>query len=385
MSEIKSQAKKMKMKKRAMRKAAHILEICAGGGFWAADFAGRKLGISDMACNMMMPVAAALEKHSDCYMTYDFYPEKASGQNAWTYRTVKADRKMAIVMTGLIKKEKHFTLETVRFYKKVFPGVRVIVSTWYSEDGPELLAVRKEPDCTVVLSEPPRRAGMQNINYQKKAACEGVKKAAELGMEYVLRARSDTRITANGVLTMLRELLEIYSDREMAGQKKRLILFNAYKYYPFQEAQMFYFGHTDDMLAFFGVPDSRGKKNKESVYEDMARGMTYREAFQETTALNYCIIEYARFLGITPQCDTDQWWKFLGERTICLPMGILRPLWLEYDYNHEASDMTWMYRRGITGAAGMDNTMVDFASWLAMRNGEYDKDRHRELADLPMR
>ena len=32
MGEIKSQAEKMKMKKRVMRKAAHILEICAGGG-----------------------------------------------------------------------------------------------------------------------------------------------------------------------------------------------------------------------------------------------------------------------------------------------------------------------------------------------------------------
>lgn len=116
----------------------------------------------------------------------------------------------------------------------------------------------------------------------------------------------------------------------------------------------------------------------------MARGKTYREAFEETNALNYCMIEYARSVGTIPQCDMNVWWRFLGERMICLPLGILRPLWLEYDFNREVSDLTGMYRRGLVVAAGRDNTMVDFGAWLEMRNGRYDTNTYGELVDLPM-
>lgn len=374
----------MREEKRQCAELPKYLKSVWGGVFCIADLAGRKIGMTDMACNMMMPVAAALEKHSDCYMTYDFYPQKASRQNDWSYCCAQEDKDICIIITGLIKRERHFTLETVRFYGKIFPGIHVVVSTWESEDGQELELIRKEANCTVVLSREPEMPGMQNINYQKKSAYMGAKKAAQMGKKYVIRTRSDTRITANGILAMLRELTEWYSNDLSAGQKRRIILFNAYKYYPFMESQMFYFGHVDDMISFWGIVDSAGRKNKETVNWDVARGKTYREAFEETNALNYCMIEYARQVGEVPQCDMDVWWRFLGKRMICLPMGILRPLWLEYDYNHEESDMTWMYRRGLTGAAGRDNTMLDFGAWLAMRNGRYDANTYNELVDLPM-
>lgn len=332
---IEIKARKIAGRKKVMCGLAKVFEIGIGGIFCVADLAGRKIGVTDMVCNMMIPVAAALEKHSDCYMTYDFYPKKASRQNDWSYCCAQEDEDICIIITGLIKKKMHFTLETVRFYGKIFPGILVVVSTWESEDGPELELIRREANCTVILSREPEIPGMQNINYQKKSAYMGAKKAAQMGKKYVIRTRSDTRITANGVLTMLRELTNEYSKDMPLGQKKRIVLFNTFKYCPFLESQLFYFGHVDDMISFWGVSDSIGKKNKENVNWDMARGKTYREAFEETNALNYCMIEYARSVGTIPQCDMNVWWRFLGERMICLPLGILRPLWLEYDFNRE--------------------------------------------------
>ena len=112
----------------------------------------------------------------------------------------------------------------------------MVVSTWESEDGPELELIRREANCTVILSREPEIPGMQNINYQKKSAYMGAKKAAQMGKKYVIRTRSDTRITANGVQTMLRELTNEYSKDMPLGQKKRIVLFNTFKYCPFLES-----------------------------------------------------------------------------------------------------------------------------------------------------
>lgn len=41
---------------------------------------------------------------------------------------------LAIVMQGPIRKEENFTYNTVKYYRHMYPNVKVIVSTWIDED-----------------------------------------------------------------------------------------------------------------------------------------------------------------------------------------------------------------------------------------------------------
>lgn len=75
-----------------------------------------------------------------------------------------------IVTQGPIRNQEDFTLETVRFHKKVFPKVLIIVSTWEGEDT---LKIEKEIGCAVVKSKLPIKSGISNIDYQAYSSYAG--------------------------------------------------------------------------------------------------------------------------------------------------------------------------------------------------------------------
>ena len=65
----------------------------------------------------------------------------------------------AIIMQGPLVKENDYTVETVKLYDKIYPGSKIIVSTWENEDLSiinELLALS---NCTVLLNKYPIDCG----------------------------------------------------------------------------------------------------------------------------------------------------------------------------------------------------------------------------------
>lgn len=364
-------AKKIKQKKDFMRSLALMYKVIQKPVLKLARLFGENKGSRDFACNLMMPYSMAVEEESNCYITYDLYPKMAEDYNDWLYYSGKDTKKSCILMTGQPRLEENFTLETVRFYGKCYPGITVIVSTWEGEDDETISSLEKEKNCVLVLTPMPKESGDGSINYQRVAGLEGVKKAKELGFQYVLKTRSDTRVTMPGVIDELTDLIERYPLEENAGegkQSERIILFNAYLLLPFMESQMFYFGGVDDLIVLFSDVSMAVKRHETySANEFIAKEYTYSDMFANGNILSDFAKYFFSEMGVNVQCKIDCWWKTLGERTICLPLSYLRPLWVKYDYNHEQSDFMWLYRRKIMGSAGMDNTMVNFGMWNDMR------------------
>lgn len=373
MDEIKSKAKKIKKKKDFMRGLAAMYRISQKPALYLARKLGKGVGSSDFACNMMIPYSMALEEESNCYVTYDLHPKKAEDYNDWLYYSGGRDEGCCIVMQGPLRLKEDFTLETVRYYGRCFPGVRVIVSTWNGEDKRTVEKLRQEQNCIVVQTELPQSSGDGNINFQRISSLEGAKCAKKLDKKYVLKTRTDNRITMPGVLDNLVDLIERYPLVSTGKQKGRLVLFNAYLFFPFMESAMCYFGTTDDMITLFSDESRAVKKhNTYNANSFIAQGYTYREMFEKGNALTDFAKYFFGEVGEKIACEIDCWWDVLGKRSICLPLAYLRPIWVKYDYNHEQSDMVWLYRRKIMGAAGMDNSMIHFGMWNDMRQGTFN-------------
>ncbi len=269
--------------------------------------------------------------------------------------------------------EENFTLETVKYYGRCYPGIDVIVSTWIGEDELTIKKLRQEQNCIVVQTELPQSSGDGNINYQRVSSLKGAIKAKELKKKYVLKTRTDNRITMPGVLDSLIELVERYPIVCVGLQEKRMVLFNAYLFFPFMESAMCYFGATDDVIAMFSDESREVKKyDTYSANSFIAQGCTYKEMFEKGNSLTDFAKHFFSKMGEDVVCEMDCWWNILGKRAICLPMAYLRPIWLKYDYNHEQSDFTWLYRRKIMGSAGLDNSMINFGMWNDMRQGRFD-------------
>ena len=100
---------------------------------------------------------------------------------------------LAVVLQGPIVKEADFTLETLKFYRIIFPNTPVIVSTWDDEDAEYLDRLRKE-GAEVLLNKKPTYPGPSNVNFQIISTAAGIQRAKDSGVDYVIKNRTDQRV-----------------------------------------------------------------------------------------------------------------------------------------------------------------------------------------------
>ena len=128
----------------------------------------------------------------------------------------------AIVLQGPIEHKDNFTLETIRTYQKIFPSEEIILSTWNTISEKELKQF-EDLGCHIVLSPYPKMSGRGNINYQITSSYAGVKKAKDIGCKYVIKSRTDQRITKSNIVDYMRNLIESF-DSNNENQDERLVI-----------------------------------------------------------------------------------------------------------------------------------------------------------------
>lgn len=174
-------------------------------------------------------------------------------------------RNFSIILQGPIVYKSNFTLETVRIYKKTFLGCVIIVSTWDTEKEDILVAI--EAEGAIVLRNPvPPKTGLDNMNYQILSTQAGLNKARELGIEYVIKSRTDQRYYESNIPEFLLNIIKTFpvSPDLTSVQRERLVVisFNSFRYRLYDVSDMFLFGHIDDVIKFWScalfIPTSLG-------------------------------------------------------------------------------------------------------------------------------
>jgi hypothetical protein len=159
-----------------------------------------------------------------------------------------------IVLQGGILKKHDFTFETIKLYKKVYSGVNIILSTWDDEDQHYLKKIESE-NVTIVLSKKPDFFGESNVNLQLISAGAGIRKAKELGFEYVTKTRTDQRMYNKNIIESMYNLVTYFPPGKNVDQNKRIIFLHGLtKYQPYHFPDMFSFGNVDDMITYWSPP-----------------------------------------------------------------------------------------------------------------------------------
>jgi len=164
----------------------------------------------------------------------------------------------AIVVQGKILQEKNFTWETLKIYRKIFPQAIIILSTQEDEtvDYPQKAAELKALGVEIIVNKKPDYVGINNVNYQIVLSLSGIKKAKELGAEYVLKTRTDQRMYSQNSLAFLCNLTKAFPVAAGYKQKERIIGldFATLKNRMHELGDMLVFGQIDDMLIYWGAP-----------------------------------------------------------------------------------------------------------------------------------
>ena len=279
----------------------------------------------------------SFEKYSDNYFCYKLRPKKADYFIPSNIKTTTTSGEFAIVLQGLIEMRDEFTFETIKLYRRLFPGAIIIVSTWDYTD-PSIVRTLELLGCEVVLNKDIPVCGLGNVNYQICTSLAGLKRAKELGAEFALKNRSDLRVYREFAFEYLKSLVELntISSSNVYGLKGRIItqagnwgqMFN-----PMWLQDFLYFGYTDDLINLFDIPyDDRNIHCYRKDNFDTKRVLT-GETLAKWPASEINITK--RFIQKYHNSDLSlkDWWNFLGEYCYIVDSEDLLTLWNKYGLN----------------------------------------------------
>lgn len=195
-----------------------------------------------------------LNKNSRSYYTFHERPKRAADVGTVPEQELVTEP-AAIVIQGPVYEPDEFTLDTIRLYRRQMPEVRTILSTW-ADTPPDILEKVEKAGGDVVLSEKPEKFGLYNINLHITSAAAGVRRAAELGAQWVMKTRTDQRLYNERFLSFLIALSKQFPVKGDFQQKSRIVGIGhgTLKYAPYHVTDQTVFGQVDDMVAYWDIP-----------------------------------------------------------------------------------------------------------------------------------
>lgn len=280
-----------------------------------------------------MNLIDGIETQTRSFVTYHRRPKYAVDVEGIPSRAgTKA--KLAVVLQGPLRLEDDFTVETVKLYKRSFRDADLIVSTWRGSDGQAISRLR-EIGVTVVENEQPEFRGVSNINLQIVSSASGVKRAREVGAEYVIKSRTDQRIYAPNVADLLYNLTELFPVIGGGGggyrQRKRIIgnRLNTFMYRMYGLSDMFTYGHIDDMVLFW-TPECDTRVFTEDMRRQAESG-TLRKFAELRICEVYLVTEFLKRIGRELKWTLRDSWSVFADHFCVVDNDQLDLFWPKYN------------------------------------------------------
>jgi hypothetical protein len=236
----------------------------------------------------------------------------------------KVGSEFAILMQGPLVHKNDFTLETLAYYRSIFPNVRLVLSTWDSECNIACKKIEKL-GVDIVISEVPEVRGISNVNLQLQSTIAGLNYLSH-GTKYILKTRTDHRIySSENWLKYLRNKCETSISK--IGLEKKLIIcnLNMYRSRKYVVSDMFMFGRAEDISAFWNITHQVADQNLNSDYD----------CFGFHGAETYIMRQFLKSVGwniLTDKVDSE---KFLSSYFSLVDKDVIGLFWLKYNHFYD--------------------------------------------------
>lgn len=292
-------------------------------------------------------VGESMEEALPYFVSYCFRPKKAEDFISKEKMSPNAE-KFAIIMQGPLIRKDNFTLETVRLYAKLFPGVLVIVSTWDTEEKTYVDQIEKETNCVVLKNQHPNHGGFLNVNFQTYSTVAGIRYAKNQGKEFVFKTRCDYRFYKRGLLEYFHSLLLCYPCRDrLTHQKYRIVMTSGRQgdmFRPFFVGDQFNFGHIEDMLNLWDHP----MIENECTFSEFCR-IREKERYSWKKEREYTSLLSKRFYqkmtGRELEISVKSYWDFSEKYLIFVSAKDADAYWCKYEERYEETMFSGEYYR----------------------------------------
>lgn len=267
------------------------------------------------------------------FFTYKIFSKKAQKINENKPYNSKFSKKLAFVVQGPVVDSDDFTLETLKIYRKNFENSIIILSST-SDVSMSIKEELKKINVEVVKSEVPEFSGIANINFQISTTSKGMQVAKEAGADYVIKTRTDQRISNPDLDHYLLNLIDLFPlDKEVKKQKKRLIAcsLNTFKMRPYGISDMFMFGDIDDMILYWDTEYDK-KKLTDLSYKDHEKPTWREHAESELAEVRFCV-NFLRNIGCDITFTYENSFKAIAKHFVIIDACSIELFWNKYTLN----------------------------------------------------
>lgn len=292
------------------------------------------------------------EARTPGFLTYIERPKHTEQIGTWSDFSPDGGQGTAIIVSGPMAYDHHFTRDTIRLYRKHYPEALIILSTWDDEDANYLEDMRDEK--TLIQqskrTDEPRYVPGRNMVYS------ALQTASEQGVTHVLRTGTHHRLYAPNLINFFKGIQKIFPLADGHLQKKRIITSNyfAFKYVPYCVSASVMFGHIHDMFAYWAAPDGGHPKQLERDWSSPLK------VFSEMDPECYYARNYLDRIGVkfSPQSLQDSWCIMAEQFGIvdCQAMDLFR----------FSSDRWWNERMQVQQYTNHASQRWTFQDWMLL-------------------
>lgn len=285
---------------------------------------------------------------SNAYISFVLRPKFAKNFKQRSTEKKRYDD-VGIIIQGAIGTEEEikFVRNTIQIYKKIFPKINIIISTWVDSK----IKIKNTKYLKIIKNDYPRNNGNFNINYQIKTTSEAIKIFKSKGKKFILKTRSDCRILKPNTISFLKSLLDTFPTR---NNSKRIFALNILttKFRPYGLSDILLFGHIKEIDKYFAPEE------EEQIFKKYKLKKIYNNTFVAAEIL--LCVRYLLNNGITLEWTNKHWWKILRDYFGIIDAESIDLFWYKHD---------WLYeKRFIRNYPYISSRCIEFNEWISLYN-----------------
>lgn len=288
----------------------------------------------------------------EAYVTFSFKPKKV--KNFKNLSEIANNNSVGIVLQGPIGGGIDFLIETVKFYKQLYPECFLVISTWDTESAQNKLKL-ENVNIKVLYNNLPESLGYGNINAQILSTYNGINFLNSQGCKYIMKTRTDCRIFRPNAISYMINLLNVFENKKNS-QKNRIIACssNTCKYRIYGITDILLFGHVDDISIYF-----------ENKYFDEGLKL-FGKKIEEEKIVNFTPVvsevflcaKYLINIGEKLDWTLEHYWNCVKDYFLIIDFNSIDFFWKKYDWNFEQK-----FHKHFTLET---NRPIDFLDWIYM-------------------
>ena len=259
------------------------------------------------------------------------------------------DDKVALIIQGNMLEDKFFLRQTILNYRKLYPKILIVISTWADSDKETIKEINKIPNVKVLLNDYPQFYGIKNINLQIVSTVNALKYLKDNKFKYALKTRTDQRICqydSNYIQIFVRIIIN--KSKNVSAIKSKLLFstMNSFRdrYYPISD--MFMFGNIEDMLVYWDCDLDIKSIQDIKIENDNQYFM------RQGTAEGYLLLKFMDRIKYIPKWNKECSDSFIKTYFHPIDYEYLEQFWYKYHWHIEYSTR---YKNIIRGVEFIDS------------------------------